>query len=146
MGLTSSSEKPARNKRGTWQLWFLTVKTLLIFVLIDVGLNWKGFDRVYSHVVRGKTARPHLLEDKAREYVEMAVRAVQHAMALYHRKRLDCLPRSLALFLLLKKLLPVELCIGVKKFPFSGHAWVEYEGCVVGDHSARVSFYTVILR
>ncbi|MFW2438266.1 MAG: lasso peptide biosynthesis B2 protein [Arenicellales bacterium] len=41
----------------------------------------------------------------------------------------DCLPRSLALFTYLRRLgHPVSHVIGVSRFPFDAHAWVEYDG------------------
>ena len=59
----------------------------------------------------------------------------------------DCLPRSLALFRFLRSAgLPVEHCIGVRRFPFLAHAWVEYHGQVVHDNPLRQSTFRTLAR
>ena len=60
------------------------------------------------------------------------------AMAAFHRaERLvfsgrgldDCLPRSLALFVYLRRCnLTARHFIGVRRYPFAAHAWVEHDG------------------
>lgn len=60
---------------------------------------------------------------------------------------MDCLPRSLALFRFLRVVgLPVEHCIGVRRFPFAAHAWIEYRGFVVNDNPSRQSVFKVLAR
>lgn len=54
----------------------------------------------------------------------------------------DCLPRSTALFLFLRRLgLPARHQIGVERYPMSMHAWVECDGRLVLDDpdAARMS-------
>jgi hypothetical protein len=54
----------------------------------------------------------------------------------------DCLPRSTALFLFLRRLgLPARHHIGVERYPMSMHAWVECNGRLVLDDpdAARMS-------
>ncbi|MBC7985972.1 MAG: lasso peptide biosynthesis B2 protein [Sphingomonadaceae bacterium] len=47
----------------------------------------------------------------------------------------DCLPRSFALFVYLRSLgHPVRHVIGVARFPFNAHAWVELEGETLLEH------------
>lgn len=48
----------------------------------------------------------------------------------------DCLLRSLALFRFLRSAnIPAEHVIGVRRFPFNAHAWVEYNGSpLLDDH------------
>jgi Transglutaminase-like superfamily/Coenzyme PQQ synthesis protein D (PqqD) len=59
----------------------------------------------------------------------------------------DCLPRSLALFRFLRSAgLPVEHCIGVRRFPFQAHAWVEYHGSVVQDNPSQQSVFRTLAR
>jgi hypothetical protein len=50
----------------------------------------------------------------------------------------DCLVRSLSLYRYLRSVnIPVQHVIGVRRFPFAAHAWVEYEGAPVLDCFAR---------
>jgi hypothetical protein len=59
----------------------------------------------------------------------------------------DCIPRSLALFRFLRSVgIPVEHCIGVRRYPFFAHAWVEYRGEVVHDNPFHKDMFTVLTR
>ena len=62
------------------------------------------------------------------------VEGVRTATRYYYRRRLDCLPRALTIFVLLRRQgVPATLRIGVKRFPFGAHAWVECLGEVLDD-------------
>jgi Transglutaminase-like superfamily len=57
----------------------------------------------------------------------------------------DCLPRSLALYVFLRSRgIPVCHRIGVRRYPFSAHAWVEHQADLILDWPERVSGYTPI--
>jgi hypothetical protein len=57
----------------------------------------------------------------------------------------DCLPRSLALFVFLAGAgLPAHHRIGVRRYPFSAHAWVEMEGDPVLCATAACASFTPI--
>lgn len=60
------------------------------------------------------------------------VEAVRTATRCYYRRRLDCLPRALTIFILLRSRgVPATLRVGVKRYPFGAHAWVECLGEVL---------------
>ena len=124
----------------------LTFKAIIVFIALDLCFYLFGFDRTFRRAVSKKTKLSRLSGPRATIYAAMAVEAVNRATQWYYRKRLDCLPKSLTLFVLLKKTLPIDLCIGVKKFPFAGHAWVEYGNFILGDIPEKVGFYTVLSR
>lgn len=75
-------------------------------------------------------------------------------MRVYHSARVwrsqgkdDCLPRSLMLMSALRRLgIDAEICFGVRKFPFSAHAWVEARHTVINDLPETIAKYTVIGR
>lgn len=78
-----------------------------------------------------------------------ALAAFARAENFFHMRRApeDCLPRSLALFRFLRNAgIPAEHCIGVRRFPFGAHSWVEHAGRVVHDHPAQPRIYTEIAR
>ena len=111
----------------------LTVQVLFVFVLLDSGLGLLGFPRVYRFVRRcglaasGTLSSPH-------HVVERTVEAVRTATRYYWRRRLDCLPRAMATYLLLRwQGVSATLHIGVKRYPFAAHAWVECHGEVLGE-------------
>lgn len=55
--------------------------------------------------------------------------------AVFFPGRAECLERSLASFLLLRRAgVPVDLRIGVQAYPFVAHAWLELLGKPVGEH------------
>ncbi|MGG0299191.1 lasso peptide biosynthesis B2 protein [Bacillus albus] len=59
----------------------------------------------------------------------------------------QCLHRSLIGFKLVRKWgIPAELVIGVKKFPFGSHAWLEHDGSVVNDIQTVKESYIEVLR
>ena len=110
-----------------------TVQALFVFVLLDTGLGVLGFPRMYRFVRRWSVAMS-VAPRPPHQVVERTLEAVQTATRYYWRRRLDCLPRAMATYLLLRwQGLPATLCIGVKRYPFAAHAWVECFGEVLGE-------------
>ena len=107
----------------------------LIFLLLDLGFLLCGFPYVYR-LIRSWTSRPRagLPETVERRIVYLAVDAVRSASRCYYRRRLDCLPRALTLYVLLRCAeVAATLRIGVKRYPFAAHAWVEWRGEVLDE-------------
>lgn len=125
----------------------LTAKAWLIFVWLDVLFRFKGFQYTYDAVVR-RSAGSVGGEVTGDEVVDRAVAAVRAATRLYWRGREDCLPRSLALYRLLRDLdVPARICIGVQKYPFfTAHAWVELQGRPLDTNPARIAQLSLLSR
>ena len=65
----------------------------------------------------------------------------------YYPKNVACLQRSAATVWLLRRFgIPADLVIGVSKFPFKSHAWVEVEGRVVNDRQRVREVYATLDR
>ena len=113
----------------------LTAQAFLIFIALDVGFRLLGFSRVYRLVQWWCRRAPTAAEVPKRPFiVERARDSVRTATRYYWRRGLDCLPRSLTLYVLLRRRRVVAtLHIGVKRFPFGAHAWVECQGEVLDD-------------
>ena len=113
----------------------MTIQALLSFVLLDVGFRVLGFARVYRLVQSWGARSAGAASQAAERYtVRQALAAVRTATRYYYRRRLDCLPRALTLYLLLRRRgVPATLHIGVKRYPFGAHAWVECLGEVLDD-------------
>ena len=115
----------------------MTIQALVIFVFLDVGFRVFGFPRVFRFVKQwggrtGRVAAPTAQE----RLVRRSLLAVHTATRYYYRRRLDCLPRALTLYVLLRRRgVLATLCIGVKRYPFGAHAWVECLGQVLDDSS-----------
>lgn len=59
----------------------------------------------------------------------------------------DCLPRSIQLARAIHACgIPADVCIGVRKFPFGAHAWVESCGFFVAERPSRVRELFMIAR
>lgn len=127
----------------------LTVQVLLTFVVLDVALFLFGFPRVYRFVrTRSRVSDAAGLQDR-RRVVARTLEAVRTATRYYHRKRRDCLPRALTTCLLLRRAgVSATLRIGVKRYPFGAHAWVECEGESLDDASSswrREAYVPIVL-
>lgn len=106
--------------------------------LIAIGLVWPGFRRLHTWLSRWpRVAFSPAAALTAGQWPEVQVtaRMVQVA-ARYSPFRLLCLPRSLALWWLLRRDgISADLRIGVtpKEIGLEAHAWVEYEGVALND-------------
>ena len=94
-----------------------------------------GFPRTF--LLLDKWCRRHAVVGSLgtqRRTVRLAVEAVRIATRYYYRRGPDCLPRALVIFMLLRcRGVPATLRIGVKRFPFGAHAWVECLGEVLDE-------------
>lgn len=110
----------------------LAIQAVLVFVLLDIGLGLLGFPGVYRLVRRWGGAAS--VAPPPRHVVERTLEAVRTATRYYWRRRLDCLPRAMATYLLLRSQgVSAVLHIGVKRYPFAAHAWVECLGEVLDE-------------
>lgn len=113
----------------------MAIQALLVFVMLDVGFRIFGFSRVFLFVDRWGLWRVPISPLKIQQRtVPRIVEAVRKATRYYYRRRRDCLPRALTIYVLLRRRgVPATLRIGVKRFPFGAHAWVECLGEVLDD-------------
>ena len=113
----------------------IAIQAWLLFVLLDAGFRVFGFPRVFLFVDRwGHRSVGQGSLGAHRRTVSRTLEAVRTATRYYYRQRLDCLPRALAVFVLLRRRgVPATLRIGVKRYPFGAHAWVECLGAVLDD-------------
>ena len=112
----------------------LSMQALLIFVFLDAAFLVLGFPRTYRFARWWSGAACAAVSPAHRRHVERTMEAVRTATRYYWRRRLDCLPRALTIYLLLRRRgVPATLHIGVKRYPFGAHAWVECLGEVLDD-------------
>lgn len=108
-------------------------------------LRRDGLERAYGACAQAPLAEPHAPEER----LDAALKAFVSAENAFLSRRApdDCLLRSLALYRFLRAAgLPVEHRIGVRRFPFGAHAWVEHDGRVLLDDETRTSGFTVLAR
>lgn len=137
----AAQEARGRARRpSALRAWWWLARTVL-------RLRREGFAAAYRHsaaLAPGAGAPPALgalLDDGLRAF------ARAENLFLIRRAPNDCFPRSIALFGFLRELgVPVEHHIGVDRFPFRAHAWVEYAGRVLADHAGQRQTFTTIAR
>ncbi|MEN6615032.1 MAG: lasso peptide biosynthesis B2 protein [Syntrophorhabdus sp.] len=126
---------------------FASTRAWLSLARTTLSLSRKGFFKTYTDALNIPAL--YAVTDRDSRTVERAVSAFSRAENFFHLKKapLDCLPRSLALFVFLRTSgLPAEHCIGVRQFPFTAHAWTECNGHVVHDDPLNQENFSVIAR
>lgn len=124
----------------------LTLRAWASLARTSLRLRRRGFAAAYR--AAGASADATLPRTDA-DLLDRGVRAFarsENAFLIRSAPR-DCLPRSLALFTFLRSIgVAAEHRIGVCRFPFRAHAWVEYDGRVLLDHPGLVAAFTPIAR
>ena len=109
-----------------------TLQALVCLIATRRALARHGFAETYERYAA-------LPAQSARRSPERALKAFSRAENFFIARRApqDCLLRSLALFWFLRLAsVPVQHVIGVRRFPFGAHAWVEYNGSPLLDDCA----------
>jgi len=122
----------------SWPEKKLLAQAAVTLPLIGIGLFWPGFRRLHTWLSRWpRLAVPPAAEASAGQWPKARVTARMVEVAARHNPfRLLCLPRSLALWWLLRRQgIGSDLRIGVtpKESGLEAHAWVEYKGVALND-------------
>lgn len=112
-----------------------------------LATNWsmrhRGFGKTYARIV-DLDRRSGLLPDASVRTL-LADFHLSETLLVSRLGFRDCLPRSLALFAFLRANgVSARHRIGVKRFPFSAHAWVENEGRPLGADGTAPDRFNVI--
>jgi hypothetical protein len=127
---------PAKHAPSPW-----TCAALLFAV--RVGLKHGGIDKVCR--VLGSRLVGTEGEVHDRLLIDACTRSVALAAAFFPGRAL-CLERSLTLWYVLRSRgVPVELCLGVQKFPFAAHAWVAHRGDPLNDVPEHVAHFQPLM-
>lgn len=113
------------------------VRCALTLVAAVLALRALGLRRSLA-VARRLARRVPAVAVPAPEYLAGVVRKVDTAAAFFPGRAL-CLEQSLALYSVLRWAgVSVRLLLGAQPYPFTAHAWVEYQGEPVGESRDRV--------
>jgi len=104
----------------------------LLILVVKILLKASGFGGT-MRCLRRQLAFSHTSSEVAPEIAQRIERAVATAGALYPGRGL-CLEQSLVLYYILRRRgLAARYCQGVQSYPFTAHAWVEYQGTPLND-------------
>lgn len=119
--------------KATFILW------LVIFLLRSKGLRVTlNFIRRMKYNLKIKTSNRFSVSYAA---------AIFHKVAFLGVGRVRCLEMALSLFIwCVNRGINVDLVIGIQKYDFLSHAWIEYDGKVVADSPAVQEGLCEILR
>lgn len=126
----------------------LVLRSLWSFAKLDIAFRRSSFGEILDRLLRGYTSSAkRLSRSESAAVIRRTLSAVRAATRCYYRTRPDCLPKSMTLYALLRSQdVPVEFVIGVAKYPFSAHAWVEHHGEPLDESPSNLRRYRVLLR
>lgn len=126
---------------------FLTLRAWWSLLATTRSLARHGFAQTYEAYAR--LPAPDPAAPRSAAAVERSARAfarAEHFFVIRSAPK-DCLPRSLALYrFMLAAGIPVQHCIGVVRYPFEAHAWVEHERRPLFDTEEFVRSYAELAR
>ncbi len=127
---------------------FLVARALLRFIKLDFALRRSTFHQIHRAVtLEANSYEVDPPSPEQQRLVRRTLQAVQTATRYYYRSREDCLPKSLALYSLLRyQRVPAELVIAVRRYPFGAHAWVEHRGTALGELRPDLGGFHVLMR
>ncbi|PFN00491.1 hypothetical protein COK38_17965 [Bacillus cereus] len=96
-------------------------------IIFDIGLSKRGFSETFKkYSVKYYSKKPveHITENTITEIEELFY--LLNIVCAWYPKKADCIHKTLIGYRILqsKYSIPVEMVIGVKKFPFQAHAWL----------------------
>lgn len=129
---------------ATFSLWYAWL-LLKAYVWARWNLRVRGLAATLAKLQRGM---PLLRRSSGLDANQLQVVKVFRMLRLaFWQGREDCLSRSIQLAYALGAIgLGTELCIGVDRFPFRAHAWLESGGLVLSEAAPRLERFVVIAR
>ena len=119
------------------------LESLVRVAVVRGALKVLGYDRTRRWIDR-RLAGVAVVGDGS----PPVVAAVEYAVAMgaaFFPGRAQCLERSLVLYdYLLCRGISVRMRLGVQRYPFMAHAWVEYRGVPINDVPEHVRIFTAL--
>ena len=120
----------------------LVIKSWLLLFYCDCVLRFRDFKRLIN-VVRSEEVHSLATMDKTSEELCHAI----DVACVFYFKPVLCLQRSAATAILLRRHgWKAQMVLAVQILPFSSHAWVEIEGCVINDKPYMPEIFQVLER
>lgn len=121
----------------------LTFEAYLILIMVHILIKAAGFNTMIK-MLKWKGARMNADMQNAFDFSPI-ISALNNAYFFFPH-RIKCLEWACALTVMgLHRKRKCNVVIGVQKFPFLAHAWVEDNGKVIGDHQEFPQHLSIIL-
>jgi hypothetical protein len=160
-GLIETSNRPASRAISTMRRNACLVTAVLVRRVAEVLIRWRRphaaalLELTMFQVIRqigrfpARQATVKHWPIRSRRNTESGdikqlCEAVDVAATWYPKESLCLQKASVTTCLLRQYGIPAEMKIGIRKQPFSAHAWVEIAGNVVGDHRGVQKYFRVI--
>lgn len=140
LALAAEESPPLRRSRPAFRILF-ALRALQCLRSVAKQLDRRGFDHAYEAAKALDCPEPPVVS------LESAGKAFMFAERFFLTAKAseDCLVRSLALYtFLVRSGFRASHRIGVRRYPFLAHAWVEVDGRSVLDVPEKVRDYTLI--
>ena len=117
--------------------WY-AAEAFIALIVLSMSLRTLGLTRLLQRlssrfqpsVITPSASRARLIE------FDRAYRAVRNIWPV----SIECLHRSLVLFFMARRRgLQAQLIIGVRKYPFTSHAWIDCDGPLLEDEQQLIS-------
>lgn len=105
-----------------------------MLLCFDIELHYRGFNEVFKkyakkyYRIKDKKMTAEKFEKYTKE-IETIFRKLDIVCTWYPRKA-DCIHKTLLGYRIIRKKysVPVDMVVGVRKFPFEAHAWLQING------------------
>lgn len=117
-------------------------------ISLDFQIRRKGFDEVFRSYISKYTidgSKETLTEDNSDEILEWFNLLDQ--VCCWYPNKADCIHKTLIGYKILQSKygLPVNMVIGIKKFPIEAHAWIQYQGRNLFEEMENIDSLKIII-
>lgn len=117
-------------------------------ISLDFQIRRKGFDEVFRSYINKYTingSNETLTEENSEEILEWFILLDQ--VCCWYPRKADCIHKTLIGYKILQSKygIPVNMVIGIKKFPLEAHAWIRYQGHNLFEEMENLDSLKVII-
>ncbi|AXR15602.1 hypothetical protein COC60_14180 [Bacillus thuringiensis] len=124
---------------------------LVLLVKFDMELSRNGFNNTFKrYAYKHLNIRDIKWDKESIEKTKSEIERIFHILdvvCVWYPRKADCIHKTLLGYKIIRKnfAIPVEMVIGIKKFPFEAHAWLQCNGDNFFDDQEETSRYNIIL-
>lgn len=117
-------------------------------IFLDFQIQRKGFDEVFRRYIKKYTiegSKEIFTEENSEEILEWFILLDQ--VCCWYPRKADCIHKTLIGYKILQSKygIPVNMVIGIKKFPLEAHAWIQYQGHNLFEEMENLDSLKVII-